>query len=396
MLNKKISEIFNGIQGPLFWASSDMFDPVDIRKMTMDKIHGHAAARHGAARKTWRTLLIAAVLVCLLTAGAFAVGMSIHQRSQAQLRQQLKVDENNVTSYTEFETQSADGNIVLLSAIKDGEFEHVYVNISPVTKEQIINCGAGVMFWWSANGGATRSAAFPVTDDSAYTEADMETCTDSESGQKFSSVSRDAWVREMLKSYDEQTQSVTLNVVLLTGSLEYDLSKPTELSICAVTANGGDPSDMETTTEYGTVTLEPVETQMLKLYFPESVEFENPETGGHGQVIGAEIYPTAIGWLIRHDDSELIYYSISSDTSLSQDEKDRRIALSLTWLNAIDAVLNSAQLNFSDGSSFKTPVTLSADYADGVSRCNCMWDKTIDIGSIESVTIGGVTIPVVQ
>ena len=59
------------------------------------------ASRHAFNKRTLHVLLIAAVLAALLT--ACAVGYSIHQRRQQELRESLKIEENHVAGYQEFE-----------------------------------------------------------------------------------------------------------------------------------------------------------------------------------------------------------------------------------------------------------------------------------------------------
>ena len=82
------------------------------------------------------TLALAAALILALSVAAYAV-WSIHTERQQELKADLKIEENNVSSYMEYTaTDEQASGLVLLSSVNDGQEQHVYVNISPVTKEE--------------------------------------------------------------------------------------------------------------------------------------------------------------------------------------------------------------------------------------------------------------------
>ena len=83
------------------------------------------------------TFVFAAVLILSLGIVAYAIS-SIHAARQQELRSELHMDEHQTDSYVEYEVpdESTPG-VVLLSTINDGEFQAVYVNVSPVTEEEI-------------------------------------------------------------------------------------------------------------------------------------------------------------------------------------------------------------------------------------------------------------------
>ena len=85
------------------------------------------------------TLALAAALILALSVAAYAV-WSIHTERQQELKADLKIEENNVSSYMEYTApdEQASG-LVLLSSVNDGQEQHVYVNISPVTKKEAAN-----------------------------------------------------------------------------------------------------------------------------------------------------------------------------------------------------------------------------------------------------------------
>ena len=82
------------------------------------------------------TFALAAALMLALGITAYAI-WSIHAARQQELKADLKIEENNVSSYMEYTVpdEQASG-LVLLSSVNDGQEQHVYVNISPVTKEE--------------------------------------------------------------------------------------------------------------------------------------------------------------------------------------------------------------------------------------------------------------------
>ena len=96
------------------------------------------------ARKTSKrlfTLALAAALLLALGAAAYAV-WSIHISRQQDLRSDLKIEENNASSYTEYDVTQQEkagsaSSLVLLSAVNDGTEQRIYVDVSPVAKENI-------------------------------------------------------------------------------------------------------------------------------------------------------------------------------------------------------------------------------------------------------------------
>ena len=86
--------------------------------------------------KRFVSLALAAALILSLGLAAYAVG-SIHLARQQELRQDLKIEENKTDSYVEYPlpTEGQQQNLVLLSAVNDGQEQRVYVNISPVTEK---------------------------------------------------------------------------------------------------------------------------------------------------------------------------------------------------------------------------------------------------------------------
>ena len=102
-------------------------------------------ARRGSRR--FVTLAAAVALLLALGVTAYAIS-SIHQRRQAELKESLSIEENQVESYVEYDTGAEENaaGIALLSAVADGEFQKVYVNISPVSREDVSACAGTEKF----------------------------------------------------------------------------------------------------------------------------------------------------------------------------------------------------------------------------------------------------------
>ena len=98
------------------------------------------------------TLALAAALLLSFGLAAYAIS-SVHARKQEQLRQELNMEGSHAESYVEYEVPAEDApGLVLLSAINDGEFQKLYVNVSPVTEEQLEHYEDGQYFMWQLDG----------------------------------------------------------------------------------------------------------------------------------------------------------------------------------------------------------------------------------------------------
>lgn len=409
-MERNISDIFGYGNDVLFWEDCGEFDPEEIKALTFRRLHPHdkGQGRHLKKRRISRTLLVAAVIASLFTVSALAAGLSIHSRQQEQLRQAFQVEENHVNSYEEFPLPSAADtdapdtpSITLLSAIKNGESEDVYVSISPVTKEDIHVSVGRERFSWSVDGGRSFGMALPVYDTSKITEADYTFSTDPDTGLRYRHISYEALERVLLESYDEETKSLMVKVSLLCDSFEYDVKQPLELMIqCrdinyadpVALADGGHGYECTLLLDYGTIILPPISAECLSVRFPEPVKFENEETGGLGLVTGVELYANSASWIIEHDGMENIYSCNGNPPELSGDELT---SLQISWSDAIDQVLSSASVQYADGSSIDIPGGVVAVSYDGKEmKCPCDWKSTIDISQVSSISIAGVSISV--
>ena len=128
-----------------------------IKEMTMKKIRNENTQPRRKGHKKLFTVALAATLVFALSITAFAA-YSIHLQRQEALRNALQIKQNNVTGYVEYDESDTEG-VTLLSAIHDGEFQRVYVNVSPVTEEEARSGMATDAFRFSTDGGKSGGIA---------------------------------------------------------------------------------------------------------------------------------------------------------------------------------------------------------------------------------------------
>lgn len=350
-------------------------------------------ARRGSRR--FVTLAAAVALLLALGVTAYAIS-SIHQRRQAELRDSLGIEENQVESYVEYDTGTGENTagITLLSAVADGEIQQVYVNISPVSPEEVTACAVTEKFVWSIDGGNTFSFAEPYVPKEQFTisESDMTTFYDPDTGVENWHVNPDVVAERMLTyAYDEETQTLTLRCSILRSSM--DCTKPVELRIWGITMRPKDEggTDVSLDRDYGSVSFDPTGLEVRELMLDTPVVFENSETGECGTIEGLIVYPTGLTWLIAHPDAENVHRS-----DWTEEERAEYRPLQVSWLNSIDEALSGAKLNFTDGTSFAIPVIVRMPFEDGWAKGVTYWKKTININAIESVEIMGQTVGIRQ
>ena len=350
-------------------------------------------ARRGSRR--FVTLAAAVALLLALGVTAYAIS-SIHQRRQAELRDSLGIEENQVESYVEYDTGTGENTagITLLSAVADGEIQQVYVNISPVSPEEVTACAVTEKFVWSIDGGNTFSFAEPYVPKEQFTisESDMTTFYDPDTGVENWHVNPDVVAERMLTyAYDEETQTLTLRCSILRSLM--DVTKSAELRIWGITMRPKDEggTDVSLDRDYGSVSFNPTGREVRELMLDTPVVFENSETGECGTIEGLIVYPTGLTWLVAHPDAENVYRS-----DWTEEERAEYRPLQVSWLNSIEEALSGAKLNFTDGTSFAIPVIVRMPFEDGWAKGVTYWKKTININAIESVEIMGQTVGIRQ
>ena len=351
-------------------------------------------ARRGSRR--FVTLAAAVALLLALGVTAYAIS-SIHQRRQAELKESLSIEENQVESYVEYDTGAEENaaGIALLSAVADGEFQKVYVNISPVSREDVSACAGTAKFACSVDGGNTFGFADPYVPEEEWlklSESDYVTENNPDTGGEIQYVNPAAVSRLWLEhAYDEETQTLTLECQILRS--EMDCTKPVELRIWGITMRPKDEggTDVSLDRDYGSVSFNPTGLEVRELMLDTPVVFENSETGECGSIEGLTVYPTGLTWLITHPDAENVHRS-----DWTEEERAEYRPLQVSWLNSIEEALSGAKLNFTDGTSFAIPVIVRMPFEDGWAKGVTYWKKTININAIESVEIMGQTVGIRQ
>ena len=357
-----------------------------------------SAKRKRVGRPTRRLAALAAVVALLLALGVTAYAISsIHQRRQAELKESLSIEDNQVESYVEYDTGAEENTpgITLLSTMADGEFQRVYVNVSPVSREDVSACAGTAKFAFSVDGGNTFSYAAPYMPQEErlkLNESDLVTAYDPDTGGEIRYVDSAAVSELMLEqAYDQETQTLTLQCNILRS--EMDCTKPVELEVWGITMRPGDDGSVEVSLDrnFGSVSFDPTVLEVRVLMLDTPVVFENSETGQCGTIEGLIVYPTELTWLVTHPDAENVYRG-----DWTEEEKEEYLPLLRSWAGSLDQTLYGAKLNFTDGTSFDIPVIVRMPYEDGWAKGVTFWTAAININAIESVEIMGQTVGIRQ
>ena len=366
------------------------------------------ASRHAFNKRTLHVLLIAAVLAALLT--ACAVGYSIHQRRQQELRESLKIEENHVAGYQEFEkaptpeetTVESEGktpSVQLISTFRNGRFADVYFSIAPITREEA----------WDAIGWEQKNAIYVIASnfrelDDAYRKIGKGT----EKGlygryPVLPPIQEDEYLRthetreELLeKYYDADTQSLMLKTAFLLSSDTIDWNKPVYMNVKIIELASLAMSMDETIEEYwarydpvcvgdyGTVPVTISATESLMADFSgKSIVVKAPSTDKVLNVLGVKIYASEVEWQVTHEDVDLIYNLPTDDDEAFRSGYEQL----LEWLAVYDQALDSSALIMEDGTQIKLSPSESTPYENGVVTLYSHLSSTIDLRKVKAIRI---------
>ena len=314
------------------------------------------------ARKTSKrlfTLALAAALLLALGAAAWAV-WSIHISRQQDLRSDLKIEENNASSYMEYdvtqqENAGSAASLVLLSAVNDGSEQRIYVDVSPVAKEDIARFPGDVRFAWSIAGteiGGFAGPQLPVT----------------------LNLSGEAAIRDavMEYAYDEETQTLTLQCYADVKFLEKAMADLGTDSVPLQVHMIVGENDSHT---FGPVPFVMTEEQKRSFDFG-SAQYHDKELDKTIEIVGLELTPFSAVWKVRYEGAAS-YHTPGADQEAYR-----------PWSILEDRVCTEAKLIFSDGSTFSTGGALTCPYEDGLVRLNCGWGSAINIDNVQSIVLG--------
>ena len=392
------------------------------------------------SNKIFRTILIAAAITALMGITAYAVS-SIHAARQQALRADLKIDENEVSGYTEYaesepdtasvsslaETVGAEPRIQLISSLQQGDFQAVYFSVSPVPEETARSFFFDNMVtefsyiasnekipencWYTAGRdeeGIEKSFAHPIPFTEGH-EAEHMVEMSSPSGLPdengvqqtvtFEVVDPD-WYKPLLMehSYDPETQSLMLMAMIYRQTV--DFSRPVYFSVrCLVGPSVWSDMDMPIEeyiasyapvylADYGTVQLEASDTVFVSPILAEPIRLVNPENSGKLEIRDIRLSANCVEWKIAHDDADLIHNLDPESPAFHEDFEKQ-----LQWIRFQDEILSTACLTFTDGSTMPLSGSPSAPYEDGITTLTSSWSGTIDIGSVKSITVMGTVYP---
>ena len=378
---------------------------------TRELLGRSAVSQKPAKRRIVRTILIAAVLAALMAATAYAI-VSIHQKRQQELRENLKIEENHVAGYQEFEEISRpegtaaepnekDASVQLISSFRNGRFADVYFSISPITREEA----------WDAIGWEQKNAIYVIASnsrelDDAYRKIGKGTEKDLYGRYPvLPPIQEDEYLRthetreELLeKYYDADTQSLMLKTAFLLSDEAVDWSKPVYMNVKIIELASLAMSMDETIEEYwarydpvcvrdyGTIPVVISDTEYVAADFREKdILVPAPSSDKVLQVLGVKIYASEMEWQVTHEDVDLIFNLPRDD-----DEAFRKgYELLLEWLTIYDQVLDGSILIMEDGTQVKLSPSESTPYENGVVTLYSHLPSTIDLRKIAAINIIG-------
>ena len=376
--------------------------------LRMTKQEKNTRRTRWAARRAV-TLLAAAALLLGLGVTACAVGQSIHARRQEELREEYQVAENHVSGYVEAETpEEVQPGTTLLAAYNGGGGVLVYVNVSPVSPEEVRSpfyktpAGDGQIYYLTYLAAVNDEAEYSrlllprVGRDWEYLPEELETYTDEISGSSWTMPTEEANNRRYLaQAYDAETRTLTLqfhvNLDMLPEGAEsftvhlrsFDNYAPEdEESLLAVM----DKEAMHR--DFGSVTVPIPEPDIVEFTIPEPICFVNPDDGGELKLLGGRFTAMGFGWILHFDEMQTVLGKLdSSDDAAFHAAFERQ----LSWLNFMDDCTADARLVFSDGSSLAFAGSAAYQWLDDerILTSGGSWAGTIDVHDVVAVEVAG-------
>ena len=331
-------------------SESKIFCPESIQESPERIVH---------MKKRIITFALAAALMLALGITAYAI-WSIHSTRQQELKADLNIEENNVSSYMEYDVpDELAGGLVLLSAVNDGQEQHVYVNISPVTKEEAVRFPDGVRFVWNIAGteiGGFAGPQLPV-------------------GLSFSGEEA---IREAVleNAYDEESQTMTLQCYIDVDFIEEAMTELGKENVPLQVQMIVGENDPKT---FGPVPFSLTEEQTRYFDFGHAV-YHDEELDKDIEIIGLELTPFSAVWKMSYDGAEEFHTSGSDQAAYEP------------WSILEDKVCIEAKIVFSDGSEFSTGGALTTPYENGTVNQFCGWGSAINIDDVQQIVLGNLVL----
>ena len=320
-----------------------------------------AAKRASPARRFRRTALLAAVIAAFMGLTAYAVGLSIHQRRQQELRQDLNIDGSGTDSYVEYPVAPQNGDVrpgvTLLSAINDGQEQMVYVNVCPVSEEEVGQFPGGELgFAWYIEGTDFSGFAAPAL------PSDLTLSGHEEISR---AVKEYAW--------DAETRTLTLECWIWAERLQEIMAEQgvdsVELGLAMYRGRE------EKLLDFGTAVFTPTEEETRFFDFGSAV-YHDEELNLDIDLVGLELTPISAIWKVSYP-AAAEYHTPEADQEAYRD-----------WGMLEDKVCMEAVLHFSDGTTFSTGGALTCPYRDGVVNLYTGWGAAINIRDVQRITLG--------
>ena len=327
------------------------------------KLLGYTATgkRASPGRRFRRTALLAAVIAAFMGLTAYAVGLSIHQRRQQELRQDLNIEASGTNSYVEYPVNSQDSDVrpgvTILSAINDGQEQMVYVNVCPVSEEEVGQFPGGDLgFAWYIQDTDFSGFAAPALPSDLTLHGDEEISR---------AVKEYAW--------DAETRTLTLECWIWAEKLQEIMADSgvdsVELGLAMYRGHG------EKLLDYGTAVFTPTQEETRFFDFGPAA-YHDEELNLDIDVVGLELTPISAIWKVSYP-AAAEYHTPEAN---QEDYRD--------WGVLEDKVCMEAVLHFSDGSTFSTGGALTCPYRDGVVNLYTGWGAAINIHDVQRITLG--------
>ena len=355
------------------------------------------------------TLLAAAILLLALGVTAYAVGQSIHARRQEELREEYRVEENHVNAYREYETpEEAQPGTTLLAAYNGGGGLQIYVNISPVSPEEVRSpfyqtpADQGQIYYLTYLAELEEAPdhvqlAMPrVGRGWEYLPEDLEVVTDEATGSSYTQITEEGNIRRYLaQAYDAETCTLTLQVNVSLNALPEGVESFTvHLRSYDNYASVDEESLLARTDEtavhrdYGSVTVPIPEPDVVEFTIPEPIRFVNPYDGCELQLLGGRFSATGFGWILHFDEMQSVLRKLDTEDA---DARRAHFERQVNWLNFMDECTADACLVFSDGSTLPFAGSAACRWLDDerILTQGGSWGGTIDVHDVVAVEVAG-------
>ena len=393
-------------------------------------------------RKFMRTMLIAAIIACLLTITAFAIGYTLHQRRQAEIREEFKIEENNVSGYVEYSeneqettnsvpAESIDNtpHVQLIVSIDNGKYQRIFLSISPVSEnvlEGTFRTGnvddQDYMIAVFASNSPDVETAFEyeargeeIPFDVEYTYAGAHYTLNEDEEREHQIMYKDPdtnitfpmlapeyrWQKIHDEAYGSETQSLMIECTIYKGNIDwtktvYAAVRLLDLNSIKIPLELIFNSDRETVEEwnrthlpvylddYGVAELNAAEANSVSFNLSaEQIEFKNPTNEGTLKVLSVVVKPTLVEITVSHNDIDEIFNLPEGNDTRFREAFEKQIQ----WANFYDELLNNSELVFSNGTAVPLSPSNSVQYEDGNVTLYSSFSSTVDISDVTGIRI---------